>query len=547
MADRPRRFPVIALAALLSAGAAISLASPPARKPNATTGLVQNIGTAQSEMAGTTLPITVTTSVAAGSSILLTVAMDNLVPPLPGDVTAEDSQGNTYTVDADITYTLTVRTVMLSAHNVLPLAGGDIITVTHPLVPARAVSANEFSGLIGPAPLDQTQTAIGDSASPSSGAALTTEPHELLIGAIGVETHLGEIFTPGTEYTPLERAGSSGGPPGAAITINPEYRIVSSAGTYAADGTLEAARPWAAAIATYRILEPTPTPTDTPTETPTPSDTPTVTQTPTDTGTPTPTDTPMPSDTPSATPTASDTPTEIPTPSDTPTPTDTPTPGLATDTPSPTATDTQLPSDTPTSTATDTPTETPTPSDTPTPGLATDTPTNTPTPSISPTPSATRTPTATRTPSPTATRTPTSTPTRTPTPTPGQRRLFLPLAQKQLYFSGPWEAEDNDSYLQANGPLLSGQDYFGYPDDVEDWFSVYLSTPGQMVVTLTGHTGGGVQLLLYDQALQLKCLDNVPPYEMVCANQPAGWYYLRIYTASGWNDTTPYTLSVSFP
>ena len=111
--------------------------------------------------------------------------------------------------------------------------------------------------------------------------------------------------------------------------------------------------------------------------------------------------------------------------------------------------------------------------------------------------------------------------------------------------------EPNDAHPEANGPLCSGQGYLGYPDDVEDWFFVYLPATVLVEITLTGHTGDGVQLLLYNQALQLVCLDNTPPEYQInagnCPSQPAGRYYLRIYTASGWNYMTPYTLHMSFP
>src|SRR5207302_6884491 len=37
-----------------------------------------------------------------------------------------------------------------------------------------------------------------------------------------------------------------------AVTIDPEYRIVSATSTYSAGGTLSPSRPWAASIATFR-------------------------------------------------------------------------------------------------------------------------------------------------------------------------------------------------------------------------------------------------------------------------------------------------------
>jgi cysteine-rich repeat protein len=115
------------------------------------------------------------------------------------------------------------------------------------------MAAFEFSGLAAAA-LDQVKTAVGNGTSPSTGStAATAVGEELLFGAIGVETESGETFTAGTNYAALA-AASSGSQANAAsnITVDPEYRIVLAIGSYAADGTLETARRWAAALATYR-------------------------------------------------------------------------------------------------------------------------------------------------------------------------------------------------------------------------------------------------------------------------------------------------------
>jgi hypothetical protein len=218
------------------------------------------------------------------------------------------------------------------------------------------------------------------------------------------------------------------------------------------------------------------------------------------TPTPTPTFTPTPSDTPTFTPTPSDTPTFTPTPSDTPTFTPTPS---------------------------DTPTFTPTPSDTPT-----FTPTPSDTPTFTPTPTGTPTPTAT---SPAV---------------PPTRAIYLPaiIGEEFPYFEGPCEDEPNDSVAEANGYLRSGQSYCGYPDDTRDFFKVYLFNAGTISADLTGHTGDGVQLQLFYQST-----DNLVDFDSgagslhVEYNGPAGLYYLYIFTLSGHNSTTPYSLVVNYP
>jgi uncharacterized repeat protein (TIGR02543 family) len=127
--------------------------------------------------------------------------------------------------------------------------------------------------------------------------------------------------------------------------------------------------------------------------------------------------------------------------------------------------------------------------------------------------------------------------------------IYLPLTQYNYinYFEGLWEVEPNDSIAQANGPLRSGQDYFGYPNDARDFFSVYMTQPGQLNVTLSNHTGQGVQLQLFYQSADNRVgFVPDPPY-ILSHSGPAGWYYIFIFTESGHHSHTPYTLRVTYP
>ncbi len=143
----------------------------------------------------------------------------------------------------------------------------------------------------------------------------------------------------------------------------------------------------------------------------------------------------------------------------------------------------------------------------------------------------------------------TPTPMATPTGQTAVLKAFLPLALKNFlsYFEGPFEVEDNDSYLQANGPLRSGQDYMGYPDDAKDYFSIVSSTSGNITVSLSNHTGLGVQLQLFYQSVSnLVAFDLDAPYQ-INHSGPAGTYYIYIFTESGFNIVDLYTLRVTFP
>src|SRR5262249_18664735 len=89
---------------------------------------VKTLPTATSTTTGTTIAVTLTSGVAAGDSIILTLAMG----PVSGTVSASDSAGNSYVVNVDVTNASKVRTVILSAHNVSALTSGNTITITHP-------------------------------------------------------------------------------------------------------------------------------------------------------------------------------------------------------------------------------------------------------------------------------------------------------------------------------------------------------------------------------------------------------------------------------
>ncbi|MBF8283924.1 MAG: hypothetical protein HW378_2839, partial [Anaerolineales bacterium] len=41
--------------------------------------------------------------------------------------------------------------------------------------------------------------------------------------------------------------------------------------------------------------------------------------------------------------------------------------------------------------------------------------------------------------------------------------------------------------------------------------------------------------------------DPTPPFDITATNRPPGRYYISIYTGSGYNSTTPYSLTATFP
>jgi hypothetical protein len=134
------------------------------------------------------------------------------------------------------------------------------------------------------------------------------------------------------------------------------------------------------------------------------------------------------------------------------------------------------------------------------------------------------------------------------------RYTYLPFVSYKMktFFEGPFELEPNNTYTQANGPIRSGQDYQGYPDDVNDYFSFTTGTTGDIAINLSNHTGNGVQVILYYQSTAHR---EEPPCQkpdggtscvITYPARPGGSYYLQIYTVSNFN-TTPYTLRVTYP
>ncbi len=131
----------------------------------------------------------------------------------------------------------------------------------------------------------------------------------------------------------------------------------------------------------------------------------------------------------------------------------------------------------------------------------------------------------------------------------GPTYVMLPMLFRDVTpvcYTGPWEAEPNNTFAQANGPLCAGRDYVGYPNDGIDMFKFFTSSQGPMVIDVTGHSGQGVQLqVFYQSANNRVAFDHAPPYHIEYTG-PLGWYYVYIFTAAGFNTSQPYALRVQF-
>ena len=117
-----------------------------------------------------------------------------------------------------------------------------------------------------------------------------------------------------------------------------------------------------------------------------------------------------------------------------------------------------------------------------------------------------------------------------------------------------WELEGNGDLAAANGPLLSGLEYYGWHNDQDDYFKVYVSGNGVIAAQLNSQLDAKdnngnyvVQLQIKDSSGNL--LDYaVGPNVSLQYTVAAGWYYVRVFTVQEYADAgKQYTLVVSFP
>jgi hypothetical protein len=133
----------------------------------------------------------------------------------------------------------------------------------------------------------------------------------------------------------------------------------------------------------------------------------------------------------------------------------------------------------------------------------------------------------------------------------GPWSIYLPLTMRDWinYYEGPWEAEPNDTSVQANGPIRSSQTYSGTfpsPADLKDYFYFYLSTARTVELWLTNiPVESDYDLVLLNANGEPICLSNNsgPADEhIVCGPLPVGRYYIQVYNYSKTGSTQPYHL-----
>ncbi|MCA9952142.1 MAG: hypothetical protein KDE48_20970 [Anaerolineales bacterium] len=134
------------------------------------------------------------------------------------------------------------------------------------------------------------------------------------------------------------------------------------------------------------------------------------------------------------------------------------------------------------------------------------------------------------------------------------QRALLPIILAQNFFANGQEFEPNNNFEQANGPISSGTDYSGLPNDSYDIFYFTLYEPGLITMHVTNHQVNGGQMLLYHeengQIISIGPRDDSPPnYYMSYLAEEPGTYYLFLFvdTAQPYEPNLPYTLNVTYP
>jgi len=217
--------------ALILAAAILSIVSP-SRAYAASTAFVQGGDTRV--RSGTTASLAFRSANTAGNLIVVYVVWDN-----PGTVTVSDTRGNTYTAatarqawgnnwSAQVFYASSI----LGGSNTIKATFGTAITSF------GIVYLHEYSGLATASPVDVSASAVGTSASMSSGAVTTTQANDLLFAAGASDN----TVTQGTGFT--TRLTGFGN-----LT---EDRVVTTTGSYAGTANQNGST-WVMQLLAFRV------------------------------------------------------------------------------------------------------------------------------------------------------------------------------------------------------------------------------------------------------------------------------------------------------
>lgn len=191
----------------------------------------------------TSVTVPVTTAAKAGDALVLSTMLTNTVSnTVAGNVTATDSQGDTFQVVSDVNDGSSKdRTLMLAAFGAHALSTSDTITLHFPSTSEYHVAVDEIAGASG---LDVTASATGAAGTNvnTGSTATTATANELVFGTAGIQGGSTTSWTGGFTALPTLFVSSD--------QLGTAYKTVSATGGYAATAT--ATHSWLAALATFR-------------------------------------------------------------------------------------------------------------------------------------------------------------------------------------------------------------------------------------------------------------------------------------------------------
>ncbi len=177
-----------------------------------------------------------TTGVAAGDTAVITVELTGT--STAGAVSGTDTQGNSYTVAADVG-SGSSRLVVLSGTVGTALVPNDKITISFPSAATYRITGDELSGVTG---VDRTSTGSGNGTTFSSGATATTStPKELVFASVLMDGSTAPTWAGG--WTSLTSYANG------AFYLGRAYQAPTSTGSFTGSGT--GSGNWLATVVTF--------------------------------------------------------------------------------------------------------------------------------------------------------------------------------------------------------------------------------------------------------------------------------------------------------
>jgi transcriptional regulator with XRE-family HTH domain len=188
---------------------------------------------------GTTVDLPITTSVASGDSLIVSVMLTSVCP---GDVTVTDTQRDDFRIVGDVTDTLRHRTLLLAAFSVHALSTADSVHVVYPHVSKYHVAVDEFRGISAALQHAHGSGEKGNAAFTTNKDPLACRRGDLLVSAVGTNSGSGAEFAADWKLLPVLKLSS--------YRLSTAYRVIPADQTCAATGSTTGQ--WGAVAVVFR-------------------------------------------------------------------------------------------------------------------------------------------------------------------------------------------------------------------------------------------------------------------------------------------------------